>query len=195
MKTSWRGLSSSSSKDVFKTSSRCLDEDEYILINHTSSEDVLKTSWSRPIYSSCPYVFKTFSRCLQDFLPKRLQDVFKTSSRRLQDVFKTSSRRLQDILPRRLKDVFKRSSRRLANTSWGHLQDVLKTYHVSSSETSFISKPLRGIEHVCKTYWKDCCLQKDSPRSHFWEIYSKCTKFARVIKISQVLVFQFYYTF
>ena len=126
---------------------------------------------------------------------RRLQDVFKTSSRRLQDVFKTSSRRLQDILPRRLKDVFKRSSRRLANTSWGHLQDVLKTYHVSSSETIFISKPLRGIEHVCKTYSKDCCLQKDSPRSHFWEIYSKCTKFARVIKISQVLVFQFYYTF
>ena len=176
MKTSWRGLSSSSSKDVFKTSSRCLDEDEYILINHTSSEDVLKTSWSRPIYSSCPYVFKTFLRCLQDFLPKRLQDVFKTFSRPLQD-------------------VFKRSSRRLANTSWGHLQDVLKTYHVSSSETIFISKPLRGIEHVCKTYSKDCCLQKDSPRSHFWEIYSKCTKFARVIKISQVLVFQFYYTF
>ena len=69
-----------------------------------SSEDVLmktniflliirlpKTSWSIPIYSSCLYIFKSFWR--------RLQDVFKTSSRRL------------------------------ANTSWRHLQDVLKTYH------------------------------------------------------------------
>ena len=93
-----------------KTSSRRLDEDEYVLINHTSSEDVFKTSWSRPIYSSWLYVFKTSSR--------RFQDVFKTSCK---NVFKTSSRRLQD--------VFKTSSRRLANTSWRHLQDVLKTYH------------------------------------------------------------------
>ena len=90
---------------LMKTSSRRLDEDEYILINHTSS------------------------RRLQDVLVKtnifilsiRLQDVFKTFLRRLQDVFKTSSRHLQD--------VFKMSSRRLANTSWRHLQDVLKTYH------------------------------------------------------------------
>ena len=38
---------------------------------------------------------------LQDVLPRRLQDVLKTSSKRLQDVlkkvFKTSSRRLQDV--------------------------------------------------------------------------------------------------
>ena len=90
---------------LMKTSSRRLDEDEYILINHTSSEDVFKTSWSRPIYSSWLYIFKTSSR--------RFQDVFKTSSRHFQDVFKTSSRRFQD--------VFKASSR--------HLQDVFKTNH------------------------------------------------------------------
>ena len=95
----WRHL-----EDVFRLclqnpSSRRLDQDEYIRLSHTSSEDVFKTSWSRPIYSSCPYVFKT------------------------------SSRHLQDVLPRRLQDVFKTSSRRLANTSWRHLQDVLKTYH------------------------------------------------------------------
>ena len=78
-------------EDVFslrlqKTSWRRLDQDEYVRLSLTSSEDVFKTFWSRPIYSSWPYVFKTSSR--------RLQDVFKTSSRRLA---KTSSRHLQDI--------------------------------------------------------------------------------------------------
>ena len=76
---------------LMKTSSRRLDEDEYILINHTSS------------------------RRLQDVLVKtnifilsiRLQDVFKTFSRRLQDIFKTSSKRLQDVSQIRLEDIFK----------------------------------------------------------------------------------------
>ena len=68
---------------LMKTSSRLLDEDEYILITHTSSEDV----------------FKTFSR--------RLQDVFKTCSRRLQNVFKTSSRRLANTSWRHLQEVLK----------------------------------------------------------------------------------------
>ena len=62
MKTSWRRL-----EDVFglrlqKTSSRCLDQDQYTRLGHASS-------------------------------------------RRLQDVFKTSSRRLQ----KRLQDIFKKS--------------------------------------------------------------------------------------
>ena len=69
MKTSWRHLFTSPSKDVFKTSSRRLDDEEYILIIIR----LQKTSWSRPIYSSCPYIFKTSST--------RLQDIFKTSSR------------------------------------------------------------------------------------------------------------------
>ena len=102
LKTSWRRLSSSSSKDVFKTSSRRLDQDEYVRLSLTSSEDVFKTS----------------SRRLGQDQYIRLGH---TSSRRLQDVFKTSSRRLQD--------VFKTSSRRLAKTSSRHLQDVLKMYH------------------------------------------------------------------
>ena len=100
----WRPL-----EDVFrlrlqKTSSRRLDQDEYIRLSLTSSEDFFKTSWSRPIYSFWPYVFKTSSR--------RLQDVFKTSSRRLQDVFKTSSRCLQDLFKTSCKNVFKTFSRR-----------------------------------------------------------------------------------
>ena len=90
-----------------KTSSRRLDQDEYIRLSHTSSEDVFKTSWSRPIYSSWLYVFKTFSRRLQDVLRKLLYDIFKTSSRHFEEVFKTSSRHLQDVLQRCLQDVFK----------------------------------------------------------------------------------------
>ena len=93
----WRCL-----EDVFglrlqKTSSRRLDQDEYIRLTHTSSEDVFKTSSSRPTYSSWSYVLKTSSRRLQDVLKtssRRLQDVLKTSSRRLQDIFKTFSRRI-----------------------------------------------------------------------------------------------------
>ena len=93
--TSWRRLgkkdeyvrlSLTSSKDVFKSSSRCLGQDQYIRLGH-----VFKTS--------CKNVFKTFRRCLQD--------VFKSSSRRLQNVFKTSSTNLQDFLQRYLQDVFK----------------------------------------------------------------------------------------
>ena len=42
---------------------------------------------------------------------------------------------------------------------------------------------------------KDGYVQKDLPRSHFWEIYGQCTEFARVIKISQVLAFHFTTTF
>ena len=163
---SWRSLSSSSSKDVFKTSSRRLDEDEYILINHTSSKDVLVKTYIFVLYIRLQDVFKTFSR--------RLQDVSKTYSRRL---FKMSSRRPQNVFKTSRKYVFKTSSRRFED--------------VSSSWTVFVNKSLRSIQHVCKTYCKDRCLQKDSPRSHFWEIYGKCTKFERVIKVFQVLVFQF----
>ena len=97
-------------EDVLKTSCvfvfrRRLDQDEYVRLSLTSSEDVFKTSWSRPIYSSWLYVFKTSSRRFQDVFETSCKSVFKKSSRCLQDVFKTSSKRLQDI--------FKTSSRRI----------------------------------------------------------------------------------
>ena len=86
---------------LMKTSSRRLDEDEYILINHTSSENV----------------YKMFSiRLGQDQYIRLVH---------------TSLRSLAITSLRHLQDVFKTSSRRLANTSWRHLQDVLKTYHQS----------------------------------------------------------------
>ena len=84
-------------EDVLKTSfvfvfKRRLDEDEYILINHS----LQKTSWPRPIYSSCPYVYKIY-----------------TSSRSLAN---TSWRHLQDVLLKSLWEVFNMFVRRTAKT-------------------------------------------------------------------------------
>ena len=121
-------------------------------------------------------VFKTsWSRPIYSSCPY----VFKTSSRYFQDVFKMSSRYLQD--------VFKTSSRPLGNVSWRHLQDVLKTYH---QVKLYLLTSLWEVFNMFVS--RTDCLQKDSPRPrHFWQIYGKCRKFARVIKISQLLVFHF----
>ena len=79
-------------------------------------QDVLKTS-SR-------YGLKTSSRRLQDMSSRRLKDVFSVS------IFLLPSL-LQDIFGRRLQEVFKKSSRRLGRrkivtlkTCWKHLQDM-----------------------------------------------------------------------
>ena len=55
---------------LMKTSSRRLDEDEYIRLTHTSSRGLHQDQHIRLGHSSS----------------RRLQDVFKTSSRHLQDV-------------------------------------------------------------------------------------------------------------
>ena len=78
---------SSSSKDVFKTSAKRLDQGEYIRHCHTSSEDV----------------FKTCSIRLQDFLLRRLEDVLQKP---LQDIFKMSCV-LQNVFKTFCKGVFK----------------------------------------------------------------------------------------
>ena len=104
MKASRRHLSSSSS--------RHLDQDEYIRLSYICLQ---KTSSSRPIQ---PYLFKTRSR--------HFQDVFKTSC---QDVFKTASIRLAKTSSRHLQGVFKTSSRHFQDVLQRCLQEVLKTYH------------------------------------------------------------------
>ena len=98
-------------EDVFrlrlqKTSSRRLDQDEYVRLILTSSEDVFKTS----------------SRRLG-------QDQYICLAIRLQDVFKTFSRRLQDFLNTSCQDVFKTFSRRLQDVLQRYLHNVFKTYH------------------------------------------------------------------
>ena len=125
----------------------------------------------------------------------------KTSWRRFQDVFKTSwsrqiyspnsyvfRRRLQDVLIKtniivlviRLQDIFKTFCKDLFKTfSKRIIRLKCSCYHVFK---------MTRIQRVSETYCKDGYLYKDLPRSHFWEIYGQCTNFARVIKVSQILV-------
>ena len=77
------------------------------------------------IYQQTFVLMKTSSRCLDQDQYNRLGD---TSSRRLQDVFKTSSRRPAKACSRHLQDVFKTCSRRLAKAFSRYLQDVFKTF-------------------------------------------------------------------
>ena len=90
-----------------------------------------------------------------------------TSSRRLA---KTSSRRFQDVLQKRLQDIFKTSSRRFAKISSRCFQDV------SLSQTILV----KSLRSVAKTVIY---------RRIFLDHTSE--KFARVIKISQVLFYYF----
>ena len=99
---------------LMKTSSRHLDQGDYIRVSHTFSEDASR------FFGQNQYVClgHTSSRRFQDILSRRLQDV-------LQNVFKTSSRCLQNVFKRSCKNIFMKSSRRLEKC----LQDVFKTYH------------------------------------------------------------------
>ena len=88
-------------EDALKTSWRRLDQDKYIRVTY---------------YSSSEDIFKKSSRCLdQDQYirlghtsSRRLQHVFKTSSRHFQDLCKTFWRRLEEVLQKSLQDVFKK---------------------------------------------------------------------------------------
>ena len=116
--SSWRRLSYSSAEDVFKTSSRRLDQDQYIRLSHTSSKDVFKTSSRcltgtnifvlvirlQAIFQTFSITFKTFLRRLAKTSLGRFQNLFKTSCK---NFFNTSSIRLQDIFKKSCKDVFK----------------------------------------------------------------------------------------
>ena len=146
-------------------------------------------------------VFKTSSRRLRDVLPRRLQDrrfqdVFKTFWRRLQDVFKTScqdvfntsSRRFAKTSSRHLQDVFKTFWRRLQDVLERYLQDVFKTYH---QVKLFLLTSLRDVFNTFLRRTAKTVIYRGICLGHFREIYGQCTKFAMVIKISQVLVFHF----
>ena len=152
---SGRRLSSSASEDVLqdvfrirlqKTSSRRLDQGEYIYLSHMSSEDVLIET----------NIF-ILVICLQDVFKTSWKNVFKTSSRRFENVLKTSSRHLQDVLARCLQDVFKMLSRNLAKTSSRHLEDVLQRY----------------LQDVFKTYHQAKLFLLTRPKDVF-ETYSTC---------------------
>ena len=153
--------------DVLKTSfvfvfRRSLHQDEHIRYTHTSSEDVFKSSSRRlnqdqyiclvhtssrrlqdVFKTSSRRVFKTSSKSLQDVFKTSCKRVYKTSSRHLQDIFKTFSRHLQDAFEtfwRRLQDVLKMSWRRFCKTSWRRFEDVLKT-----KETQTVSRRFQDV--------------------------------------------------
>ena len=106
--SSWRRLEEIFCLKLQKTSSRRLDHDEYIHLNHTTSEDVFKMSWRR--LDEDQYI------CLGHTSSKRLEDIFKTCSRGFQDIFKMSCQ-----------EFLKTSSRRLAKMSSINLQEILTT--------------------------------------------------------------------
>ena len=188
MKASWRRLSFSS-EDVFirtnifalliplqKTSSRRLDQYQYIRLGHTFSrrfEDVLKTSLKR----------------LQDIFKTSYKKVFKKSSRRFEDVFKASSaqrfsafanvfntssiRACNTSSKKRLQDFLKTSWRRVCKMSSRRFQDVIR----KSFKTSW-RRFQEYFQEVFKTSWKtkECytedVLSTSSPRRMFAANYS-----------------------
>ena len=107
---------------------RRLDQDEYVRLSLTSSKDVFRTS-SRHLQD----VFKTSSRCFVKASSRNLQDVFKTSSKCFEDLFKTSSIHLEDIFnlvnisSRRFQGISS-SYTVLVNTSLRSIQYVSETF-------------------------------------------------------------------
>ena len=82
-------------KDVLKTSSRRLHQDEY----------------NRHTYSSWPYIFKKSSRRFRDIFKTSCKSIFKTSSKRLEDILKMSCKNVFKTCPGQLQDVSKMYSR------------------------------------------------------------------------------------
>ena len=118
MKTSWRSLENVFRLRLQKISSRRLDQDEYIHLNDTPSEDV----------------FKTFSRCLDQYIclghtsSWRLQYVFKTLAKASSRHLKTFWRRIQDIFKTSCQVILKNSSKRLQDVLQRYLQDIFMTF-------------------------------------------------------------------
>ena len=92
---------------LMKTSSRRLGDVFHLRLQKTSSRGLQDVLIKTNIFALLIRLQKTSSRSLQDVLQKRLQDVFKTSSRRFENVFKRSSRPLPEVLQRCLQDTFK----------------------------------------------------------------------------------------
>ena len=102
--------------------SRRLDQDEYIRLSHTSSEEVFKTSSRR--HGEDQYI------CLDHTSSRRLQVIFRTSSRQ----FKTSSRHLQDVLQRSLQNVFE-TSHHVKLLLLTRLRDLFNTFLTHIAKT------------------------------------------------------------
>ena len=143
MNTSWWLL-----KDVFclclqKTSSRRpYQNEDNIRLDHTFSEDVFKASSKRLDQDEYICLGHTFSKNVQDFLQKCLQDISKTSSRRFQDVLKIYNQ-VKLFLLTHLQYVFKtflstKLSCSCFETPWRRIQHVSEKY----CKDSYLQKDL-----------------------------------------------------
>ena len=93
---------------LMKTSSRRLDQDEYICLSHTSSECIFRTS-CKSVFKHFQNIFNTFWRCLQEVFKTSLRLFAKTPPRLFKDVYKTSS----SIFKTSCKNASKKFSRRI----------------------------------------------------------------------------------
>ena len=167
-------------------------EGQKIIKNVQLSQIFLKTFHNFPQQTFV--LMKTSWRCLEDVFRLRLQ---KTSSRCLdQDQYNglrhTSSRRFP--FSRRLQNIFETSSRclekRLQYIFKTSCNDIFKNFprriiKLKCSCSHVFKMSSRHIQNVSETYRKDSYLQKDLPRSHFWEISKNDKSFSS---------FSFYFT-
>ena len=112
-----------------KTSLRCLDQDEYNRLRHTSSrrfQDVFKTSSRHPL----------------DILQKRLQNVFKTSCK---DVFKTYSRRFQYVFTMSSISFWDVPRRRSSTERFAYVTILRNLWSVSKNELIGNTKTFKTV--------------------------------------------------
>ena len=140
-----------------------------------------KTSWSRRICSA--YSLTSSRRLGQD----QYICLGHTSSRRLQDIFKTSSRRLARTSSKYLQDVYK--------MFWKRLQDIFKTHY--QLKVFLVTQFQDIFDTYSKRFWEVLLRRLSTgglPRSHFWEIYGHCAKLSSDKNFSS-FNFSLYYTF
>ena len=121
---------------------------------------------------------------------RRLQGVFKTSSRPLQSVFKTSSRRFEDVFKRssrRFEDVFKMSSWHLQDVLQRYLQDVSKAYH--QVNLFYLTRPKESIQQV--SLYRGVCLGNTTSEKNMVSVQSLQERYIKLSSFS----FSFYCTF
>ena len=158
-------------QEVFKTawSRRIYSSLSYIFGRHFAQYQYIRLGYN-VFKTSSRRLAKTSTKRLQDALLKsnifvlvvassrRLQKVFKTSSRRfarhLQEVFKTSSPANISCFPQRLEDVF---SVTVLHLPW-RLQDVFKTYlqDVFKTSSRHLREDVLQLRHkdVFNTLWR-----------------------------------------
>ena len=140
-----------------------------------------------------PLIGSCFSQFWFKSKKKKKNHIFKKSSTNLQDDL--LPRRLQGVLQKRLQDIFKRSSRYLRHVLQKHLPDVFKTYHkVNCSCEDVFKASLRHVQNVSEAYCKDDYLQKDRYLHTSQKLMVSAYKMSKKDKSFSSFNFSLYYT-